>query len=97
MKVNPQKWRALLIQGWSKLATKSGEILDRIEPGNYQNNTDIYNFDESILQQGRFWIRTVTWTLVGSSVFAVAWLSLAHTEEIVIATCLLYTSPSPRD
>ena len=97
MKVNPQKWRALLIQGWSKLATKSGEILDRIEPGNYQNNTDIYNFDESILQQGRFWIRTVTWTLVGSSVFAVAWLSLAHTEEIVIATGQLEPIGSVQD
>ena len=49
------------------------------------DTTDLSFFDESILQQGRFWIRTVTWTLVGSSVFAVAWLALARTEEIVVA------------
>ena len=30
-------------------------------------------------------MRTVTWTLVGSSLFGVAWLALARTEEIVVA------------
>ena len=54
MKVNPQKWRALLNQSCSNLVTKSREILDHIEPNNHQNNTDIYHFDESVLQQGRF-------------------------------------------
>ena len=42
-------------------------------------------YDESVLQQGRFWMRTVTWTLVGTTVFGVAWLALARTEEIVVA------------
>lgn len=46
---------------------------------------DITNFDESVLQQGRFWMRTVTWTLIGTTVFGVAWLALAQTEEIVVA------------
>ena len=43
------------------------------------------NYDESVLQQGRFWMRTVTWTLIGTSVFGIAWLALARTEEIVVA------------
>ena len=34
--------------------------------------------NESVLQQDRFWLKSVTWTLIGT-------------------TCLLYTSPSPRD
>ena len=50
-----------------------------------QDTNDLNDFDESILQQSRFWIRTVTWTLVGSSMFALAWLALARTEEIVVA------------
>ena len=42
----------------------------------------VTNFDESVLQQGRFWMRTVTWTLIGTTVFGVGWLALARTEEI---------------
>ena len=45
----------------------------------------VTNFDESVLQQGRFWMRTVTWTLIGTTVFGVGWLALARTEEIVVA------------
>ena len=48
-------------------------------------NADLATYDESILQQGRFWMRTVTWTLIGTTVFGVAWLALARTEEIVVA------------
>ena len=57
----------------------------RIDPAAPQDGIDLNTSDESILQQGRFWIRTVTWVLVGSSVFGVAWLALARTEEIVVA------------
>ena len=97
MKVNPQKWKALLIQSRSKLVARICEVFDRIDSYNHPNTTDIYNCDESILQQGRFWIRTVTWTLVGSSVFAIAWLALAHTEEIVVATGQLEPIGSVQD
>ena len=45
----------------------------------------IAKYDESVLQQGRFWMKTVTWTLIGTTVFGVAWLALARTEEIVVA------------
>ena len=38
------------------------------------------------MQQGRFWIRTVGWVLIGTTVFGVAWLFFARTEEIVVAS-----------
>ena len=85
MKMNPQKVKALVKQGASSLVTKSHELLLRFDPEAPQGATDISIYDESILQQGRFWMRTVTWALIGSGVFCVAWLALARTEEIVVA------------
>jgi len=41
--------------------------------------------NESVLQQDRFWLRTVTWTLIGTTAFGIAWLGLARTEEVVVA------------
>ncbi len=41
--------------------------------------------DESVLQQSRFWMRAVTWSLIGTTAFAVGWLAIARTEEIVVA------------
>ena len=85
MKMNPQKVTALVRQGSSNLVTTSRDLLRRFDPGASQNATDLTTYDESILQQGRFWMRTVTWALIGSTVFGVAWLALARTEEIVVA------------
>ena len=39
-----------------------------------QDSSDLVNYDESVLQQGRFWMKTVTWTMIGTTVF----LSLIH-------------------
>ena len=85
MKMNPQMLRALVKKGCSQCVATSRYVLRRIGPIALQDTNDLGTFDESILQQGRFWIRTVTWTLVGSSMFALAWLALARTEEIVVA------------
>ena len=60
-------------------------------------NTELVNYDESVLQQGRFWMKTVTWTLIGTTVFGVAWLALAKTEEIVVATGKLEPIGSVKD
>ena len=38
-----------------------------------------------VLQQSRFWARSITWTLMGVTAFAVGWVALAKTEEIVTA------------
>ena len=85
MKMNPQKVTALLKHGSSNVVTTSRDFLRRFDPGASRDVTDPTIYDESILQQGRFWMRTVTWALIGSTVFGVAWLALARTEEIVVA------------
>lgn len=85
MKMNPQKVTALVKQGSSNLVNTSRDFLRRFDPGAPQDASDLTIYDESILQQGRFWMRTVTWALIGSTVFGVAWLAFARTEEIVVA------------
>ena len=41
--------------------------------------------EEVALQQSRFWARSITWTLMGVTGFALGWLAFAKTEEIVTA------------
>ena len=85
MKMHPKNLSALVKQGSSNLVATSRDFLRRFDPVATQDASNLDTYDESILQQGRFWMRTVTWTLIGSSVFGVAWLALARTEEIVVA------------
>ena len=85
MKINPQQVKAFVAQGLSNTVTKSRDFLRRFDLGTLQDANELIIYDESILQQSRFWMRTVTWALIGSSVFGVVWLALARTEEIVVA------------
>ena len=85
MKINPQKVQDLVKQGASGLIATSRDFLRRFDTSAPQDATALDTYDESILQQGRFWMRTVTWTLIGTTVFGVGWLALARTEEIVVA------------
>jgi hemolysin D len=41
--------------------------------------------DETVLQQSNRWMQAITWGLIGTTGFGIAWLSLAQTEEIVVA------------
>ena len=41
--------------------------------------------DDVVLQQSRFWARGISWALIGVTGFALGWLALAKTEEIVTA------------
>ena len=43
------------------------------------------SFDESLLKQSSFWLKSVTWSLIGTTSFAVIWLGFARTDEVVIA------------
>jgi HlyD family secretion protein len=38
------------------------------------------------LQQSRVFVRTITWALIGCTGFGLVWLSVAQTEEVVMAT-----------
>ena len=42
--------------------------------------------NEVILKQPRFWAHAITWVLMGGTAFAIGWISIAETDEIVIAT-----------
>ncbi|WP_028953435.1 HlyD family secretion protein [Synechococcus sp. CC9616] len=66
---------------------RGGSLAEQPEVEDVTGSTvSITKYDESVLQQSRFWMRTVTWTLIGTTIFGVAWLALARTEEIVVAT-----------
>ena len=68
-----------------------------VSPSAEQDSSALVQYDESVLQQGRFWMRTVTWSLIGTTVFGVAWLALARTEEIVVASGKLEPIGSVKD
>ena len=43
--------------------------------------------DESIVvKQSMFWAKFISWSLMGGTCFAIGWLCIAKTEEVVIAT-----------
>ena len=44
------------------------------------------NNEEVVLNQARYWAQSITWTLIGGTTFALGWLSIAQTEEIIIAS-----------
>jgi HlyD family secretion protein len=68
-----------------------------LDPDYKQDHKDASKYDESVLQQSRFWMRTVTWTLIGTTVFGIAWLAIARTEEIVVANGQLEPVGSVQD
>ena len=39
-----------------------------------------------LLQQDRFWFKSVTWGIIGTSLFGLTWLTFAKTDEIVLVT-----------
>ena len=45
--------------------------------------------DESVLKQSHKWMRSVTWSLIGTSAFGLGWIAIAQTEEIVVAKGVL--------
>jgi len=60
-----------------------GSLLRRAQNGLERSiHTDS---DDVVLQQSRFWARSITWTLMGVTLFGLGWLAFAQTEEIVTA------------
>ena len=41
--------------------------------------------DNVALKQSLFWAKSITWVLIGTTGFAISWISIAKTDEIVIA------------
>lgn len=86
MKTDLKMLNDFLRQRSSALVAKSKNFFGRLDPDSVQESSNLNAYDESVLQQGRFWIRTVTWSLIGTTLFGVSWLALARTEEIVVAS-----------
>ncbi|MEB3305005.1 MAG: HlyD family efflux transporter periplasmic adaptor subunit, partial [Cyanobacteriota bacterium] len=59
------------------------------QPSAEEKNQDrlfaISDSEEVMLRQSNVWARSITWTLMGVTAFALGWLALAKTEEIVTA------------
>jgi HlyD family secretion protein len=56
-----------------------------VEEKNQDRLFAISDSEEVMLRQSNVWARSITWTLMGVTVFALGWLALAKTEEIVTA------------
>ena len=41
------------------------------------------NGEGEVIQQSSLWIRATTWSLMGTATFALAWLAIARTDEII--------------
>tara|TARA_X000001036_G_scaffold435510_1_gene476862 strand:- start:3082 stop:4182 length:1101 start_codon:yes stop_codon:yes gene_type:complete len=62
--------------------SKSIQIIqDKIEK--LANNS---NPNQVILTQSKIWGRAITWVLMSGTAFAIGWISIAKTDEVVIAT-----------
>ena len=70
-----------------KLFQKSFQPSEWIETAQDRVNT-IFESENNLvfLRQSRFWFNAISWTLISTAGFGVAWISIAKTEEIVIST-----------
>ena len=51
----------------------------------FERSFKTISFDESLLKQSDFWVKSVTWTLIGTSTFGLIWLGFAKTDEVIVA------------
>jgi len=72
-------------QNTAKFLEISRDKLNKIQD-KFEKSFKKISFDESLLKQSGFWLKSVTWTLIGTSSFALLWLCLAKTEEVVVTT-----------
>ena len=57
---------------------------DKTLGGSFINKDEDWH-NEDFLKQGTFWVKSVSWALIGTTGLGIAWLVLARTEEIVVA------------
>lgn len=55
------------------------EIQDKVENAFKNENNLVF------LKQSKFWASSITWVLMGGTAFAVGWVSIAETDEVVVA------------
>ena len=67
----------------SEMMSQPKRLLERAQDGLERRVRSEHH--EVNLQPSRLWAKTITWCLVGGSLFGVGWLAFAQTEEIVVA------------
>ena len=65
--------------------TSAGKLVKQARSALESRITTISDQD-NVLQQSRFWMKTVTWSLIGTTVIGIGWLAIARTEEVVVTT-----------
>ena len=55
------------------------KLQEKVELIASKNNNQVF------LKQSKFWASAITWSLMGGVTFAIGWLSIAKTDEVVIA------------
>ena len=60
------------------------KVFERLQDA-LEQRVGAVSHDETVLQQSQVWMRAVLWGLMGTTAFAIGWLALAQTEEIVVA------------
>ena len=67
-------------------------ILDKIEPRKWISQIQEIaekvvsrNSNEVVLKDSTYWASAISWSIMGGTVFGLAWLAFAKTEEIIIA------------
>ena len=86
----------MVFNNLSKLKTKIytykkflfSKILDKLKRTKTFNNSPTNNlnfYNQEVLEQSTFWIKSVTWALIGATSFGIGWLAFAKTEEVIVA------------
>ena len=65
--------------------TPGGKLVKQARSALQSRITTISDQD-TVLQQSGFWMKAVTWSLIGTTVIGIGWLAVARTEEVVVAT-----------
>tara|TARA_E500000331_G_scaffold298674_1_gene298641 strand:- start:127 stop:1428 length:1302 start_codon:yes stop_codon:yes gene_type:complete len=56
------------------------DLFSKIGNKIFQKENDVF------LQQDTFWIRSVSWGIISTTIFGISWLAIAKTEEIIVVT-----------
>lgn len=78
-----------------KLLNKPGQLFRSAQ--NKLEQTVQSSHEGVVLQPSKNWVRATTWSLIGCTGFALGWLAIAQTEEIVVATGKLEPIGSVRE
>ena len=65
--------------------TPGGKLVKQARSALQSRITTISDQD-TVLQQSGFWMKAVTWSLIGTTALGIGWLAIARTEEVVVAT-----------